>query len=159
MSEVLPHDHFDGVYSVAAFEHLAMPWKVAVEMNRVMKVGAIGLVHTHQTIGMHDLPWDYFRFSDSAWKGIFNAHTGFEIIETFMWLRQFIIPFQWKERYRDAEKGAGFEGSTVLFRKIGPATVDWPLRADQVTSDSYPEGVNGMSTAPFEYAVSPSTCC
>ena len=82
LSSVLPASYFDAVTSTAVFEHLVMPWKVAIEMNRVMKVGAWAFIYTHQTIGMHDLPWDYFRFSDNAWKGIFNRHTGFEIIGT-----------------------------------------------------------------------------
>lgn len=140
MSETLDAQVYDAVMSVSVFEHLVMPWKVAVEMNRIMKPGAIGLIITHQTVGMHDLPWDFFRFSDSGWKGIFNKHTGFEIIKTELSHPNYIIPFKWASRYIDAEKAAGFEFSAVLVRKIGGSSVDWPLGAMDVTSDSYPSG-------------------
>lgn len=139
MSSVLGQERFDAVTCVSVFEHLLMPWKVAVEMNRVMKHGAVAFIHTHQTIGMHDMPWDFFRFSDTAWKGLFNPYTGFEILGTEMEDLHYIIPFVWQPRYRDAEKSAGFESSAVLVRKISDATVDWPIAADQVTADMYPE--------------------
>ncbi|WP_373690468.1 methyltransferase domain-containing protein [Sphingobium sp. DEHP117] len=58
---------FDAVYSVSVFEHLLMPWKVALEMNRVLRMGGIAYIHTHQTLGLHDMPWDFWRFSDTSW--------------------------------------------------------------------------------------------
>lgn len=138
LSSVLPPSYFDAVTSTAVFEHLVMPWKVAIEMNRVMKVGALAFIHTHQTIGMHDLPWDYFRFSDNAWKGIFNKHTGFEIVGTELSRPQYIVSFVWSQAYKDAEKTAGFETSIVCVRKITETALDWPLDASDVTQDKYP---------------------
>lgn len=139
MSSVLPRDSFDVVFSVSVFEHLAMPWKVAVEMNRIMRVGAVGLIVTHQTVGMHDMPWDYFRFSDSAWKGLFNKHTGFEILGTELGDIQYIIPNTYQPRYHEVEKTGGYEYSAVLVKKVSETTLDWPLTADDVTQDMYPE--------------------
>lgn len=138
LSSVLPASYFDAVTSTAVFEHLVMPWKVAIEMNRVMKVGAWALIHTHQTIGMHDLPWDYFRFSADAWKGIFNKHTGFEVVGTELSDPQYIISFAWSKIYKDAEKTAGYGTSLVCARKIGETALDWPLGASDVTQDQYP---------------------
>jgi hypothetical protein len=138
LSSVLPASYFDAVTSFAVFEHLIMPWKVAIEMNRVMKVGAWGFIYTHQTIGMHDLPCDYFRFSDNAWKGIFNKDTGFEIIGTELSDPQYIVSFVWSEAYKDAEKTAGYATSLVCVRKIAQTAFDWPLRAADVTEDQYP---------------------
>lgn len=138
LSSVLPRSYFDAVTSTAVFEHLIMPWKVAIEMNRVMKVGALAFIHTHQTIGMHDLPWDYFRFSDNAWKGIFNKHTGFEIVGTELSGPQYVVSFVWSNAYKDAEKTAGYETSLVCIRKIAETALDWPLGASDVTQDKYP---------------------
>ena len=138
LSRYLPAEHFDFVLSVAVFEHLAMPWKVAVEMAKVLKHGGIAHVFTHQTIGMHDLPWDFFRFSDAAFTGLFNRATGFEILATQMSSFVHIVPMAWAERYRGAERGGGFEGSSVLVRKIGEPLVDWDVRVSDFTATSYP---------------------
>lgn len=142
MSSALGLERFDAVFSIFVFEHLAMPWKVAVEMNRVMKYGAQACVVTHQSVGMHDMPWDFFRFSDTAWKALFNKYTGFEIIETELQSPNFIIPFKWSPHYVDAEKACGFEYSTVLVKKISDATLDWPLQVADITDDFYPLGVD-----------------
>ena len=139
MSDLFEPGYFDAVYCVSVFEHLIMPWKVALEMNKVMRLGAVGLVHTHQTIGMHDLPWDFYRFSDTAWKGIFNKHSGFEILQAELRDLQYIIPFYWRDKYYEAEKSAGYEGSTVLVKKIGDTKLEWPLGAADVTMDIYPD--------------------
>ena len=139
ISKKLINNYFDAVRCSAVFEHIIMPWKVAVEMNRVMRHGAVAMVRTHQTIGMHDMPWDYYRYSDTAWHGIFNRHTGFEIIATRLADPMFIIPFQWRERFLYVEKTAGFESSSVLIKKISEATVDWPLTSEDVVQDYYPE--------------------
>lgn len=140
MSEVLPYDSYDAVMSVSVFEHLVMPWKVAIEINRILKPGGIGMIMTHQTVGMHDMPWDFLRFSDTSWLGIFNRHTGFEILETELASMNYIIPFFWSDRYEDAEKAAGYEISSVLIRKISSTSVDWPLSASDVTENIYPPG-------------------
>ena len=41
LSEYFDEDCFDAVFSISTFEHLAMPWKAAIEINRVMKTGGV----------------------------------------------------------------------------------------------------------------------
>ena len=131
---------FDFALSVAVFEHLAMPWKAAVEMARVLKPGGLALIFSHQTIGMHDLPWDFFRFSDAAYAALFNRATGFEIVTARMTSFMHIVPSAWTERHRGAEAAGGFEGSSVLVRKVCEPRVDWPVTVAEVTATSYPTG-------------------
>lgn len=135
-----PPDHFDAVFSVSVFEHLMMPWAVVPQMNRVMRVGALALISTHQTIGMHDMPWDFWRFSDTAWDALFNARTGFEIVDRILESEQYVIPFVYRPIKAWAERAAGYEGSAVLARKIGPCTMSWPVTPDQLVSTMYPSG-------------------
>jgi hypothetical protein len=139
LSKYFPRNHFDGVHCVAVFEHLLMPWKVAVEMNKVMKPGALGYVWTHQTFGMHDLPWDFWRMSDSAWPAFFNKRTGFEIVECLMEDHHYVLPFLCYDGKEGAEGGAGFGISCVLFRKIGESQLDWDIGLDEITETMYPE--------------------
>jgi len=138
MANLLPHASFDAIYSVSVFEHLLMPWAVALQMNRVLKPGGIAFIATHQTIGMHDAPWDFWRFSDTAWDGIFNKFTGFEIVERMLDCEQFIIPFVWRPDKQDAERAAGFEVSAVWVKKTHEPTVSWDVIVSDIAATSYP---------------------
>ncbi len=140
LAELFPPGSFDAILSVSVFEHLLMPWTVATQMNAVLKPGGIALVFTHQTLGMHDLPWDFWRFSDTSWDALFNTHTGFEIVERAMDRAQHIIPLVWRPEKEGAELAAGFEGSAVLVRKTGPCRMSWPLRPADLTATMYPAG-------------------
>jgi hypothetical protein len=139
LSSLVGAKKYDAVMSNSVFEHLVMPWKVAVEMNRVLKTGGVGFVMSHQTVGMHDLPWDFFRFSDSAWSGLFNKATGFEIIQTDLSNMNFILPCRWEDRGFRFEDARGFEISQVLVRKVSDCQLDWPLSAADVLTNFYPE--------------------
>ena len=74
-------DKFDIVYSSSCFEHFAMPWVVATEMAKVLKVGGHVFVETHFSFSSHERPWHFFQFSDMALKTLFSRALGFECIE------------------------------------------------------------------------------
>jgi hypothetical protein len=139
VSEQFPAGFFDVVFCNAVMEHIAMPWKVATELSKVMRVGGLGFFHTHQTLGMHDRPWDFWRFSDTAWDAIFNEYTGFEIVDRALGGEMFIIPFAWRQGPK-FEEAAGYESSCVLVRKIGDAKVDWPVKTKDIIKNMYPTG-------------------
>jgi hypothetical protein len=141
MSQLFPPGSFDAMFSSSVFEHLLMPWTVAAEMSRVLAMGGIAFIATHQTIGMHDRPWDFWRFSDTAWDALFNRLTGFEILDRALENPQFIIPhFLNASRGQGLEAAAGYVGSSVLVRKIGEPTVNWPpIRVSELIETSYPE--------------------
>jgi hypothetical protein len=140
LSRHFPPESFDFVLCVSVFEHLLMPWKVALEMNKVMKPGGTAFIHTHQTIGIHDAPWDFLRFSPYCWPAFFNAATGFEILDTAVGHFQHIVPRGWTERYSTAERSGGFESSAVLVRKTGDTALDWAVDAARLTDSVYPRG-------------------
>jgi SAM-dependent methyltransferase len=136
----LPEASFDVVFAVSVFEHLLMPWAVIAQINRVLKPGGIVLIGTHQTVGLHDMPWDFWRFSDTAWDGLFNRLTGFEIVERVMEAEQHVLPYIFTPIKQWAERAAGFESSMVLARKTGPCTLAWPVTVADLTATSYPGG-------------------
>lgn len=109
-------------------------------MNRVMKLGGRAWISTHQTIGMHDIPWDFWRFSDTAWDALFNESTGFRIVDRVMDHEEFILPFAIRDEKLDAEKAAGCEMSAVVVEKIGPTSLDWPVSLESVIQTMYPQG-------------------
>jgi len=138
LSKFFPANYFDFIYCVSVFEHLFMPWKVVLEMNRVLKKGGRAYVATHQTIGVHDMPWDFWRFSTWTWDALFNRFTGFKILEREMDREQYVIPFVLTSSKLDAEKSAGFESTVVLVEKIGRTRLRWPVKLARVLSTSYP---------------------
>lgn len=144
LSKHFPAEYFDAVISESVFEHLLMPWQVVCEINKVLKTGGIGLVSTHQTLGLHDAPWDFWRFSSDAWEALFNQHTGFEILASAMDFEQYVLPFVYRPNKEHAEKSAGYEGSSVMFRKVGPTKMEWPLVVKDIIDTTYPDNDDGQ---------------
>lgn len=131
-------DSFDAVYSVSTFEHLAMPWKVAVELNHVLRPGGIAYFVTHQSLGMHDMPWDFWRFSDTAWDSIFNTFTGFQKQGTFLGGPMTLVPTIYHDHWKGYEGALGLSISAVLIEKVGPCSLSWDLDVREAIRGIYP---------------------
>lgn len=102
-----------------------MPWKVAPEINKILRVGGSLWVQSHQNLGLHDLPWDYRRFSSESWASLLNTNTGFEIVDTISDHEMYIIPFLTRNEMFDAEKAAGYELSAVHAVKVCDTELNW----------------------------------
>jgi len=74
-------EKFDVIFSSACFEHFAMPWLVAVEIAKLLKVGGLVFVETHFSFASHERPWHFFQFSDMALRVLFSETLGFECLE------------------------------------------------------------------------------
>jgi SAM-dependent methyltransferase len=74
----------DVIFSSACFEHFAMPWIVAKEMAKILKVGGYVIIETHFSYLSHERPWHFFQFSDMALKVLFSSALGFECIDAGM---------------------------------------------------------------------------
>lgn len=129
---------FDFAFSISVFEHILMPWKVALEMNKVLKPGALAYIQSHAAYPLHDEPWDFWRYSKDAWQGIFNQQTGFEVIKSGYGQKCRISA--------DFAAGGPIEGldgahsyllSACLIRRTGDAKVIWDAEASQITNLAY----------------------
>lgn len=138
LSQFFSAETFDGVFSMATFEHLAMPWKVVVEINRILKPGGLVYVGTHQTWPVHDAPWDFWRFSSYSWAALFNERTGFRIETCGMGEVADVVPRIMHEITSGVPGVPAYLGSAVLARKIAPTTLSWDVPAHVVTTDNYP---------------------
>jgi SAM-dependent methyltransferase len=139
---------FDAIYSISTFEHLAMPWKVVLELNRVLRVGGLVFTATHHTWPPHELPWDYWRYSRGAFESLLNEHTGFELLRVEEGLPALIVPMTADDATRDVPRNPAPLAVSALARKIGPARSDlsWDLSADDVARGSYPTHEDGASS-------------
>lgn len=70
----------DAIYSVSVFEHLVYPWRVVLEINRVLKPGGLVFVSTHPAWPAHELPWDFWRFPEAGLAHLLSPATGFELL-------------------------------------------------------------------------------
>ncbi len=130
---------FDFVYSLNVFEHLLMPWKVVIEMNRVMKKGGLALILTHHAFPLHDIPCDFWRFSDKAWHGLFNAFSGFEVLRTALYDRVRVLPHVVYQGTYGTQHASAFIHSMVIARKIQNTHLKWDVKVDQILESLYPE--------------------
>lgn len=81
LSSYFGNDKFDLIYSSAVFEHFAMPWLVATEIVKLLKVKGIVFVETHFSYSSHERPWHFFQFSDMALRVLFSPALGIECLE------------------------------------------------------------------------------
>lgn len=77
-------EQFDLIYSIACLEHFAMPWIVATEIAKMLKVGGYVFMETHFSFSSHERPWHFFQFSDMGLKVLFSEALGFECVESGM---------------------------------------------------------------------------
>jgi SAM-dependent methyltransferase len=140
ISSIFPHDHFDVVMSKAVFEHLAMPWKVVLEINKILKQRGLLFINSLQTYPLHEKPWDFWRFSDEAWKILLNRWTGYEIIYSNMEFPCKVVPeidIQTWEMNHEA-----YLNSNVLARKTKSYDrnyLRWEIKIRDIIESSYPK--------------------
>ena len=82
LTEVTGEEQFDVVISCSTLEHLKYPHLAAHQVMRVLKVGGLLFIQTHQSFPLHAYPYDYFRFSREALAGLFGTRMGFRVIDT-----------------------------------------------------------------------------
>ena len=129
---------FDFMFSMAVFEHILMPWKVALEMNKTLSDGGKALIISHGSWPLHEEPWDFFRFSKESWRGIFNVHTGFRVVDAQYQYPASIVPFYSNDsNFETMSKGRTFLLSGCFVEKIGPPQVAWEAEASAVYNLNY----------------------
>jgi hypothetical protein len=128
----------DWVFSISTFEHLLMPWKVALSINSIMREGGKVYTQSHQTWPCHDEPWDYFRFSREAWAGLFNAHTGFEILRATCGEPVSILSrMNLGGPYLNMDFATGYGISSCLATKTSSPLVSWDASVGDLGNGLY----------------------
>ncbi len=141
LSESFPSERFDFIFSVSVFEHLLFPWKVVLEINKVMRQEGYVFIATHPVWPAHELPWDFWRFPRDGFHALFNQYTGFEIVSLTEGL-----PCKAYSLIEDAPtRGICFEtmnqGVALIARKIGRYRSDllkWDIGVSDVVDTMYP---------------------
>ena len=141
LSNYFPPNSIDAIFSVSVFEHLVFPWKVVLEINRVLKPGGYVYVSTHPTWPPHELPWDFWRYPVAGLTSLFICETGFEIVSATEGL-----PCKPYSLVTDPPTRAFFKstlnmGVAAIAKKIcdyDPARLRWDVDVSQAVSSQYP---------------------
>lgn len=128
----------DGCFAVATFEHLLMPWKAVVAINRVLKPGGLLWISTHQTFPLHEMPWDYWRYSNDGWRGLLNPYTGYAIRDVAMGEPAMVVPTLSHPPLRRMEEGLAYLGAAVIAEKVGETALSWDVATADVAAGEYP---------------------
>jgi hypothetical protein len=75
---------YDLIYSSSCFEHFAMPWQAATEINKLLKVGGHIFIETHFSYRSHERPWNFFQFSDLGLQVLFSEAMGYKCLDKGM---------------------------------------------------------------------------
>jgi ABC-type polysaccharide/polyol phosphate transport system ATPase subunit len=137
MSQALPGKYFDAAFSMGAFGQLAMPWVVAVELNRVLRVGAYVYVVAQQNWPLNRQTGDFFRFSEHSWAALFNRYSGFEICGVASGEAAQIIANVAHTATLGLEAQPAFLTSAVLARKVSESDLRWDVGVDEVSTGPY----------------------
>ena len=145
LSESCPLEHFDFVYSISVFEHLLFPWKVVLEINKIMKTGGYTFLSTHPVWPTHELPWDFWRFPCNGLHALFNAYTGFEIVSIAEGVPAKIYSLSEDPAARDHYLYTVNQAVALVARKTGSYRSDllkWDIDIKDVINTMYPSKPN-----------------
>jgi hypothetical protein len=70
------------VLSFSTFEHIKYPHVATHELMKVLRIGGLLFIQTHQTFTLHAYPHDYYRFSTEALASLFPERMGFRVQAT-----------------------------------------------------------------------------
>lgn len=144
LSQYFAPKRFGAILSLAVFEHLAMPWVVAIEINKLLEIGGVTYHLTHPAWPLHERPWDFWRFSDDGLRVLFSKVMGFEIIKAglFAPLRMHMVNLEKGQEQMPVVESFG--GVSILARKIADVDTDrfkWDTTIEEVlgVGSHYPE--------------------
>ncbi len=112
-----------------------MPWVVAMEINKILKVGGITCHQIPFAWPAHERPWDFWRCSDEGLKVLFSPSMGFETVNAGMSnsLRMnFDTPIEGRERFPEHPC---FGCSSILSRKtaeLDPSKFKWDIKLEDI---------------------------
>jgi SAM-dependent methyltransferase len=124
LCEYVGKGEFDAVFSDSVFEHLAMPWVVAMEINRVLTPGGITFHSSHFAWPLHEVPWDFWRFSDEGLKVLFSNALGFATLKAGLFFPVRIHPDEIVPEQRMLPLHPAFAGAAILAEKVAEVDED-----------------------------------
>jgi hypothetical protein len=144
LSQFFRAGSFAAAISASLLEHVAAPWLVAAEINRVLTLGAPVFHVVPTTWPEHAQPNDFWRITAEGLALLFGPATGFQVLDkgAFAYTRVHPEP-SWREGHLDMPTVPASSSCWVLARKTGeipPGTITWPYdpAGGERTAKAYP---------------------
>ena len=83
---------------------------------KLLKVGGIIFIQTHQSFPLHGYKYDYFRFSREAMKSLFSSKMNFKTISSYFSENCVIIPHKNYDVWNDVAES--YLNVTYMGKKI-----------------------------------------
>lgn len=134
---------FGAVVSSSVLEHIAMPWLVAIEINRVLELNGLTYHWVPLMWPMHEMPWDFYRFTTGGLQALFSKPLGFQVLDV-AYGPEAEVYFQAGPTGNDTVHhhhplGAAFVSCSIIAKKV--ANVDLAKTRWDVDLPSVAEGV------------------
>jgi SAM-dependent methyltransferase len=107
---------FDACFSLSVLEHLAAPWIVAREINRVLAPGGLVMHSVPFAFPMHEQPADFWRFTDRGLEQLFGPENGFEVIDSGLACEVRIVP-EWRDIMAELPLSPAYTEAWIIARK------------------------------------------
>jgi len=130
----------DAIFSMAVFEHLAMPWVAAKEINKLLPIGGYTYHVTVFAWPRHDAPWDFWRFSDDGLKILFSKATGFEVVNAGLGNPLRMHFDQIPAGQEQLAMHPGFATSWILAKKtaeIDDSKIRWDFNLEEILAEDH----------------------
>jgi hypothetical protein len=143
LAQYFGKQRFDAIFSLSVFEHLAMPWVVAMEINKLLEVGGLTYHASHFAWPLHEVPWDFWRFSDEGMKVLFSPALGFEVVQAGLFSPMRLHLDQMVPEQEMMPFHPAFGSVAILARKVAELDWErfkWETNVREVAGDShYPQ--------------------
>jgi len=141
LSRLLDENSFDAVFCFSVFEHIAMPWKLVIEINKILKPGGMLFIATHPCWPPHELPWDFWRFQPEAFNVLLNSKTGFQLEQCFQGEPAKIIPLVEGSALRSLIQCETHLSVAVLAKKVFDVDDNfaWDFPVNEIILSNYPD--------------------
>ena len=145
------------VVSGAFLEHVAAPWVVAAEVQRVLAPGGLARHGAPTVWPEHSAPNDFWRFSRMGLATLFGPALGFEVLDTWTGMPVSIVPSPGKrEAHLEMPVLRTPAWAGVLARKVRELPDDpWPSGFSSIEQDARRYPVEGLASRPRRFDPTP----
>ena len=131
LSSLLAPGSRNAIFSTAVLEHCLMPWLIAAEINRVLPIGGLTFHIVPHTWPLHEMPMDFYRFSDVGVATLFGPRFGFEVLDAAMADTMWVHPASRYPGVLNMPLCPGYGRAAVLSRKVAELPPSLGLEAMQ----------------------------